>query len=214
MDAFDAILTRRSVGRLTEPAPAGEDLRRILEAAAAAPDHGELRPRKFVLLAGEAKDAFGRVLADAYLARTEAVGAAPTEGQLTKERTKLGRAPLVVVVAAVHRHSDKIPWPEQFAAAAASAQNALLAATALGYGSMWRTGDAAYDSRVKTALGLGPHDAIVGFLYLGSLAQGTENQARHPDLEGQVERWAPRPHPPDAHGPEPTAGTGPAAGDD
>ena len=110
MSAFDAILRRRSIGRLSEPAPAGEDLRRILEAAAAAPDHGELRPRKFVILAGAAKDAFGQVLADAYLARIEALGALPTEGQLTKERTKLGRAPLVVVVAAVHRHSDRIPW--------------------------------------------------------------------------------------------------------
>jgi nitroreductase len=192
MDAFEAILRRRSIGRLGEPAPAGDDLRRILEAAAAAPDHGELRPRKFVLLTGEAKDAFGQVLADAYLARIEALGAAPTEGQLTKERTKLGRAPLVVVVAAVHRHSDKIPWEEQFAAAAASAQNALVAATALGYGSMWRTGDAAHDTRVKKALGLGPHDAIVGFLYLGTPAESSQLELRRPELD-VVEHWQPGP---------------------
>ena len=191
MSAFDAILRRRSIGRLSEPAPAGEDLRRILEAAAAAPDHGELRPRKFVILAGAAKDAFGQVLADAYLARIEALGALPTEGQLTKERTKLGRAPLVVVVAAVHRHSDRIPWEEQFAAAAAAAQNALVAATALGYGSMWRTGDAAHDTRVKKALGLGPHDAIVGFLYLGTPAESGQLELRRPELDGVVEHWQP-----------------------
>jgi nitroreductase len=191
MDALGAILARRSVSRLTDPAPAGEDLRRILAAAAAAPDHGELRPRKFVVLAGEAKDAFGQVLADAYLARTVAVGAAPTAGQVAKERTKLGRAPLVVVVAALHRHSDRIPWEEQFAAAAASAQNALVAATALGYGSMWRTGDAAYDVHVKEALGLGPHDAIVGFLYLGTPHEARERAPRPRELDGLVERWQP-----------------------
>ena len=191
MGALEAILARRSVPRLTEPAPAGDDLHRILEAAAAAPDHGELQPRRFVVLEGAAKDAFGQVLADAYLARIEALGAVPTEGQLTKERTKLGRAPLVVVVAALHRHSEKIPWDEQFAAAAAAAQNALVAATALGYGSMWRTGDAAYDARVKEALGLGPHDAIVGFLYLGTLHEAARPEPRSPDVDGLVERWSP-----------------------
>ena len=191
MDTIDAILARRSTGRLTDPAPAGDDLDRILEAAVAAPDHGELRPFRFVILEGEAKDAFGLVLADAYLHRCEVVGAQPTEGQLTKERTKLGRAPLVLVVGAVRRPSEKIPWVEQFAAAAAAAQNALLAATALGYGSMWRTGDPAYDSRVKAALGLGEHDAIVGFLYLGTPHEGDDRPPRRPSPDGLVARWQP-----------------------
>ncbi len=193
MDAFDAIFARRSTGRLTDPAPSGEDLTRILEAAAAAPDHGELRPFRFVVLSGEAKDAFGQILADAYVIRCEAVGAAPTPGQLAKERTKLGRAPLVLVVGAVHRHSEVVPWEEQFAAAAAAAQNALLAATALGYGSMWRTGDPAYDPRVKAALGLGEHDAVVGFLYLGTPHEGDAKPRRRPDLHGLVHWWRPPP---------------------
>ena len=198
MDTFEAILSRRSIGRLVQPGPSGVDLDRILQAALAAPDHGELRPWKLVVLEGEAKDAFGTVLANAYVARCEQLGAAPTEGQLNKERTKLGRAPVVLVVAAVHRHSDKIPWEEQFAAAAAAAQNALLAATALGYGSMWRTGDAAFDLRVKEALGLGPHDAIAAFLYLGTPAEGSDKPPRRPDLsdpqfDGVVQRWEPPP---------------------
>ncbi len=191
MDAFSAIFARRSIGRLVEPGPSRADLSRILEAAAAAPDHGELRPWKLTVLEGRAKESFGHVLAEAYLSRCQALGAAPTEGQLTKERTKLGRAPVVVVVAAVHRHSDKIPWEEQFASAAAAAQNALVAATALGYGSMWRTGDAASDLRVKNALGLGPHDAIVGFLYLGTPADGSAKTPRRPDMGGLVDRWEP-----------------------
>src|SRR4029077_1375135 len=100
-DALEVIQARRSIGRLTEPAPSDDELRRILEAAAAAPDHGELRPWRFIILRGDAKDAFGEVLADAYLARVRAIGASPTDGQLKKERTKLGRAPIVVVVCAV-----------------------------------------------------------------------------------------------------------------
>ena len=191
VDALDAIFTRRSTGRLTEPAPRHEELTRILEAAAAAPDHGELRPFSFVVLSGAAKEAFGQILADAYVHRCEAVGASPTPGQLAKERTKLGRAPLVVVVGAVHRHSDVIPWDEQVAAAAAAAENALLAATALGYGSMWRTGDPAYDPRVKAALGFGEHDAVVGFLYFGTPHEGSLRPPRRPDLDGLVHWWQP-----------------------
>ncbi|MGH9179729.1 MAG: nitroreductase family protein [Acidimicrobiales bacterium] len=191
MDAFEAIFARRSIGRLTDPAPRGEDLTRILEAAAAAPDHGELRPFRFVVLDGPAKDAFGQVLADAYLARCEAVGPSPTPGQLEKERTKLGRAPVVVVVCAVHRHSDSIPWHEQRDAAVAATQNALLAATALGYGSMWRTGDTARDPRVRAALGLGQHDDLIGFLYLGTPADGSAKPPRRTDLDGLVDHWEP-----------------------
>lgn len=193
MDALDAILARRSTGRLTEPAPAGDDLDRILEAAAAAPDHGELRPFRFVVLAGDAKDAFGQVLVDAYLARCEAVGATPTPGQLSKERTKLGRAPLVLVTGAVHRQDESVPWEEQVAAVAAAAQNALIAATALGYGSMWRTGDPAYDQRVKDALGFGEHDAVVGFLYLGTPREGDAKAPRPPNVDGLVTWWEPPP---------------------
>jgi len=50
----------------------------------------------------------------------------------------------------------------------AAAQNLFLAANALGYGVMWKTGAAAYDSRVKTAVGLDPDDHIVAILHLGT----------------------------------------------
>ncbi len=191
MDAIEAIFARRSTGRLGDPAPAGDDLRTILAAGAVAPDHEKLRPWRFVVLAGGAKDAFGEVLADAYLQRVRAVGAQPTGGQLKKERTKLGRAPLVVVVVAVHRHDERIPWDEQFASACAAAQNMLLAATALGYGSMWRTGDAAYDPAVKKALGMSGHDAVAGFLYLGTADGRRAQPPNQAVLDDVVEEWRP-----------------------
>ena len=185
---MEPIFRRRSISRLAEPGPSDDELQRMLTAAASAPDHGELRPWKFVVLRGEAKDRFGEeVFVPAYRARCPA----PEPSALEKERTKLGRAPVVVVVAAVRRPSDLIPWEEQFAAAAAAAQNLLLAATAHGYGSMWRTGDQAYDPRVKAALGLRDEDAIVAFVYLGTVPEGKEKPPRDPDLDGLVEYWAP-----------------------
>jgi nitroreductase len=188
VNELDAMFRRRSISRLSEPGPSDEELERMLTAAAAAPDHGELRPWKFVVLRGEAKDRFGEeVFVPAFLARCPE----PGPGQLDKERRKLARAPVVVVVGAVRRESDTIPWEEQFAAGAAAAQNLLLAATALGYGSMWRTGDQAYDPRVKAALGLREQDAVVGFVYLGTVPKGGEKPPRDPDLDGLVEVWSP-----------------------
>ena len=119
-----------------------------------------------------------------------ATGGAPHPAKEEKERTKLGRAPLVLVVAAVHR-GDAVPFVEQFASAAAAAQNALLAATTLGYGSMWRTGDPAYDARVITALGLSPADAIAGFLYIGTPHEGGAKPPHDPDLTDLVDHWTP-----------------------
>ncbi|HVF31715.1 MAG TPA: nitroreductase [Acidimicrobiales bacterium] len=192
-DGLDVLFRRRSIGRLTDPAPTADELDTILRAAAAAPDHGELRPWKFVVLDGDAKVAFGEVLAQAYLRRVEQVGAQPEPARLSKERTKLGRAPLVVVVCAMHRHDEKIPWADQLGSANAAAENLLLAATALGYGSMWRTGDIVFDTDVKRALGLTELDAIVGFVYLGTPHEGGAKPPRDPDLAGLVERWLPPP---------------------
>ena len=189
MDALEAIFARRSVGRLGSPGPSEEELHTILRAAAAAPDHLSLRPLRLVVLQGEAKDEFGDVLAAGYLARCRDTGEEVLGAKLEKERTKLGRAPVVVVVGAAETTGGRIPYLEQQLAAGAAAQNALLAATALGYGSMWRTGDAAYDETVKAAVGLEEWESIVGFLYLGTAANPPE--PHDPDLDGLVRTWAP-----------------------
>jgi nitroreductase len=190
VSALETIFARRSIGRLTDPAPSPNDLDTIVRAGAAAPDHKSLRPWRFVVLDGPAKDAFGEVLAEAYTQRCVDCDKDEVPAKREKERTKLGRAPLVVVVAAIHR-GDAVPFVEQFAAAAAAAQNMLLAATELGYGSMWRTGDPAYDEHVKAALGLRPEDAIVGFLYLGTPHPDGDKPANDPDTSDVMMRWSP-----------------------
>ncbi|GAC1321435.1 MAG: nitroreductase family protein [Acidimicrobiales bacterium] len=191
MDALTAIFGRRSIGRLEPPAPGPDELDTILRAAAAAPDHNVLRPLRLIVLAGEAKDAFGEVLAAAYTARCAASGVVVVPAKLDKERTKLGRAPLVVVVAATDTTEGRIPFAEQEWTAAAAAQNAMLAATALGFGSMWRTGDPAFDPAVKRALGLLETDTVSGFLYLGSIMPERQAEPNEPELDGIVTYWTP-----------------------
>jgi hypothetical protein len=66
----------------------------------------------------------------------------------------------------------------------------LLAAMALGFNGVWKTGQAAYDDTVKAALGLQANDVIVGFLYLGSEAPAAEPPALR-EWHDLVRRWEP-----------------------
>ena len=164
MQAIDLLLQRQSARTLSEPAPSAAALELMFASAARAPDHGKLRPWRFVVIDSQARGAFGDLLA-AYLRRTHpGVGAEA----LQRERQKAFRAPTIIVVAAHTTPGVKIPVIEQLLSAGAAAQALLLAAVALGFNGVWKTGAAAYDETVKAALGLEPTDAIVGFLYLGS----------------------------------------------
>jgi len=163
MDIFTAIDTRASAVRLDAPAPSPDDLDRIMRSALRGPDHGRLSPWRFVVLEGPARE----VLADAMAALLKRKMPDCNDATLDNERAKARRAPMVVAVAARVNREHKVPEIEQIMAVAAGVQNMLLAANALGYGAMWKTGDAAYDASVKAALGLEPTDHIVAFLYLG-----------------------------------------------
>jgi nitroreductase len=188
MDALEALLTRRSPGRLTDPAPDDAALKTMLDAAMRAPDHGRLRPWRFIVLRGEARARLGDLMAEA-MRRREPDMPAPA---LEKERAKPLRAPLIVVVAASLVEGHKIPAVEQLLAAGAAAQNLQLAAHALGFGTVWRTGAPAYDPYVKQALGLDAADAIIGFMYLGTpVVESTEGkrEIKAPDQSQLVRDW-------------------------
>jgi nitroreductase len=120
-----------------------------------------------VVLEGELRERFALAAAAAKRVRLPAM----TQDQLLAERDKLLRSPTIVVVGcAVRREQTKIPEIEQVVAAAAAAENLFLAAHDLGYGVMWKTGAAAYDPAVKSVVGLGADDHIVGIMHLGTRA--------------------------------------------
>jgi nitroreductase len=184
MDALEALLTRRSAGILVEPAPDDETLATMLRAGMRAADHGRLQPWRFIVLRGQARERLGEIMVEA--ARRREPDAPPAA--LKREHDKPLRAPLILVVAAEIAESHKIPVIEQVLAAGAAAQNILVAAFALGYGAMWRTGAPAYDPHVKEALGLKRADAIVGFLYIGTPSTPLAS-ASPPTIDGFVRSW-------------------------
>ena len=185
MDAIEALTTRSSLGRTTEPAPEGSDLDLILRAALRAPDHKSLRPFRFLLVRDEARHRLGDVFARALLARQPDA----TPDMVERERGKVRRAPLlIVVVVRAEEGVVGVPRVEQFMSAAAAAGNILLAAHALGYGAMWRTGAPAYDPTVQAALGLGADESIAAFLYLGT-PTGRAPACRTTDPAPFVAEW-------------------------
>lgn len=170
MSVFETIIRRRSIGKMTAERPTREQIERILAAGTHAPNHHHTQPWKFFVLAGSARAELGEVMAEALLARGDDLSGEKGQAQLAKERQKLLRAPVVIVVAAEHPLQGKALEIENVEAVAAAVENMLLTAEELGLAAMWRTGNAAYDPRVKRWLKLAPEDHIVAFLYLGYAA--------------------------------------------
>lgn len=163
MDLFDAIRTRQSISRVKPDPVPREQLEKMLAAAVHAPNHHKVRPWRFVVLAGSARERLGDVMAQSMHARDPN---ANDEG-LARERTKPLRAPVLIAVGVDKPNIPKAIEIENVCAAAAAVQNMLLAAHDLGLGAMWRTGPAAYDSKVKTFLGLEADQHLVAFVYVG-----------------------------------------------
>lgn len=184
MDALELLLGRESALRLEPPGPTPDELDVILGSAVRAPDHGRLRPWRFVIVPEERRERLGEVMAEAMRRREPGASV----DVLQRERDKAMRAPLIVVVAARIQKGHKIPEVEQLCSAAAAAQNIMLAAHAQGYGSMWKTGAAAYDAGVKQALGLAADDEIVAFVYLGTRVGGG-SPAMRPAARDHVSVW-------------------------
>lgn len=178
---------RRSVkpDRLTEPGPSSAELDTILTIAARVPDHKKLAPWRFIVLEGEARARLGEVVAEACIAAEKEP---PSHVRLQTERTRLMRAPVVIaVVSRITAHRSAPEW-EQILSAGAACFNLCLAANALGYGTSWITEWIAYNEAVRSALHLGGHERIAGFIYVGTPMERPDERER-PVLADVVSRW-------------------------
>ncbi len=155
---------RSSASRLTGPAPSAEELDTMFAAAMRAPDHARLRPWRFLCVAGERRAELGQLFREALLLRN------PEADQAAQEKAMNAplRAPLVVVVVTRLSEHPKVPHVEQRLSAGCAAHGLLLAAEALGYAGIWRTGEVAFDRNLMGMMGLADSEEIAGFLYLGT----------------------------------------------
>ena len=176
--ALDLLLSRRSGSAKTmkEPGPSKKQLADILKAGARAPDHGKLFPWRFIVFEGQGRARAGDILAEVMEAEGERAK------QVTEERARFLRAPVVVAVVSAAREQHKIPVWEQELSAGAVCQNMLVAATASGFVAQWVTEWYAYHPVVKERLGLRAGERIAGFIYIGTPAEALEERPR-PEME-------------------------------
>jgi nitroreductase len=168
---LEAVLTRRSSTKLSEPAPSHEELVELLQAAATAPDHGRIRPWRLIVLEGEDRALLGEALREA----------APDPEQGRRAALKPMRAPLLLsIVFCPHLNHPKVREWEQLAAVVAMVQTLLLLLHSRGWGAIWRTGPAVEAPQVLKHLGLDGDERLLGWLYIGTRPDGPPARAHEP----------------------------------
>ncbi|HSC85653.1 MAG TPA: nitroreductase, partial [Polyangiaceae bacterium] len=174
---------RSSALALTEPAPSDATLDQLLAAATAVPDHAGLRPFRFVIVQGEARERFGQALAAV---------AEEQEGTLSEfARNKLVQkayfAPCLVALVSSPRVGVKVPTWEQEASAACTGFALVLAAEAVGLGAVWKSAPVHEGRALTELLGLAEQERFLGWVNLGTHGRPTRPRAPE-DLSRLVTR--------------------------
>jgi nitroreductase len=181
------LVQRRSikVAHLAEPGPSGDTLTAILQIGARVPDHGKLGPWRFIILAGEDRLAYGKLVAAALHQRTPNMD----DDHFELEANRFARAPVVVAVVSTSGPNAKIPEWEQILSAGAVCHNIMLAARGFGFGSVWLSEWCAYDRDALALLGLSTTEKLAGFIYMGTTTHPPVERPR-PDALTRISTWS------------------------
>jgi nitroreductase len=187
-DLIQLIVSRRTIGKVTEEPVPREHIEQILEAGNWAPSHFNTQPWKFFVMTGEGRRKLGEAYAKiALLEKGNGLSEDEKKGLYEKSVNRAFRAPLVIAVACLPHQDEYVVESEEFAAVAACIQNMLLAAHALGYGAIWRTGAPSYHPVMKELFGLGEKDQLMGLIYIGK--SDMIRESRRVPVEKKTEWW-------------------------
>lgn len=172
------IASRQNVSpkRLVEPGPSDAQLNRIFNAAAAAPDHGQLLPWRFVIVPQDKR----RLLADVFALALIERDPRATTVQIEAAREKAHRAPLLMLAVArlVSEHEPEIPDLERMVSLGCAVQNMLLASHAMGFGSGLTSGQAMASPRMREFFALGSEEVAVCFVNVGTISKRKPGRIR------------------------------------
>ena len=167
--AFTQVLigSRQNISpkHLIEPGPDATQLATLFEAAAAAPDHGEITPWRFIIVPPARRVLLAEVFAQALIDRD----AAASPEQLDAAREKAHRAPLLMLaVARLGAADPDIPAAERLVSLGCAIQNMLLAAHAMGFGAGLTGGQALGSPRLRALFALGDGETPVCCVNVGT----------------------------------------------
>ncbi|WP_386693049.1 MULTISPECIES: nitroreductase family protein [unclassified Lonepinella] len=162
MDALELLTTRRSNKKLIAPAPNKEQLEQIFQAALRTPDHGKLKPYRFVVIEDKGLTKLANVLTQV------ATDLTLDEKQFSKI-DKICASPMVIaVVAKLDPNVDKVPEWEQLVTAGCATYGIQLAAQSLGFDNVWITGKWAGGDALRQTLICTEQEKIVALLLIGT----------------------------------------------
>ena len=180
-DFAETLQSRRTIELFLQTPIPDRLINDAIEAAVWAPNHRLTEPWRFHVLAGAGRDA----MADAVVEWLIADGR--PEGAQRSARSKLLRAPVILIVTQVGNPEDAVRDLEDYASCSMAVQNLLLAAHAEGLIAHLSTDAMALYEGAKRYLGLASYDRIVAYVNLGYARDG------EPPKEGQREqpivRW-------------------------
>ncbi len=182
-EVLDRLFYRRSASAtmLAAPGPSADEIDLLIQIGFRVPDHGKIGPWRIVRFTPQARAKLVTQLTD--LAQTQ-----PVPAKATAALQKLAVPPEALMVVSSPQADKPIPLWEQQLSAAAICQTLLIAAGAMGYGANWITDWYSYDAKAKAVLGVAPHEAVAGFIYLGTLAEPPLERDR-PDYASRVSWW-------------------------
>jgi nitroreductase len=154
--------------RLVAPGPSPTELDALMSLAAAAPDHGQLNPWRFIIVPETQRHRLAQVFALSLIDRDPGA----TLEQIESAREKAHRAPLLMVaVACLAPREPDIPPLERMVSMGAAIQNLLLGAHAMGYGSGLTSGQAMTSPRLRDLCGLVPGEVPVCCVNIGTVTR-------------------------------------------
>jgi len=178
--ALTLITSRQNIlpRRLAEPGPDAAQINDMFRAAAAAPDHGIVRPWRFVLVPQDKRALLAEVFARALQERD----ATATPEQLDQAREKAFRAPfLVMAIARLGVCEPDIDPLERMVSVGAAIQNFLLCAHSMGFGSSLTSGQAMRSAPLNQLFQLGQGEQAVCCINVGTVIKRKPARLR-PDV--------------------------------
>lgn len=152
--------------RLVDPGPDAAQVQALFAAAAQAPDHGLIRPWRFVHVSAPARPRLGQAFAAALLERDPDA----TPAQLQDARDKAARAPfLALAIARLTDAHAEIPAAERLISLGCALQNMLLMAHVQGFGAGLVSGQAMDSAPLRRLFQLDAAEQAVCFVVAGSV---------------------------------------------
>lgn len=173
MNAYEAVVGRRTIHDYRPDPVPEEALDRALQAAIRAPNHKLTNPWRFTRIGPQTRS---KIVEVGVELKTAGKNVSPEAEE--RVRKKLSGAPELLVVSQV-RNPDPHRAREDYASVACAIENMMIVLWADGIGTKWSSGGVTTDPRTYELAGVDPQlEEIVGFVWIGYPSEVRETPRR------------------------------------